>query len=61
MIFRKEPDILKNNEALRTLIVLASNTLFIVLAFFSEKTQKKQGRISMPCSESTVKQACGCR
>lgn len=43
MIFGKEPDTLKNNEALRTLIVLASNTLFIVLAYFSERIQKNRG------------------
>jgi hypothetical protein len=40
MIFGKEPDAIKNNETLRTLIVLASNILFIVLAYFSERYQK---------------------
>jgi hypothetical protein len=42
MIFAKEPDAIKNSEALRTLIVLAWNTLFIVLAYFSERIQKKR-------------------
>jgi len=40
MIFGKEPDGIKTNEALRTLIVLGSNMLFIVLAYFSERIQK---------------------
>ncbi|MCX5840959.1 MAG: hypothetical protein NTY16_05795, partial [Deltaproteobacteria bacterium] len=40
MIFGKEPDAMKNSEALRTLMVLASNMLFIVLAYFSERIQK---------------------
>jgi hypothetical protein len=42
MIFVKEPDAIKNSEALRTLIVLAWNTLFIVLAYFSERIQKNK-------------------
>ena len=40
MIFGKEPDVVKNNEALRTSMVLAVDMLFIVLAYFSEKIQK---------------------
>ena len=42
MIFGKEPDTIKNNEALRTLIVFASNSLFLVLAYFSERLQKNK-------------------
>ncbi len=40
MIFGKESDTMKNNEALRTLMVLVSNMLFILLAYFSERIQK---------------------
>lgn len=42
MIFGKEPDAMKNSEALRTLMVLASNMLFIVIAYFSERIQKNK-------------------
>jgi len=42
MVFGKEPDAIKNNAALRTLIVLVPNMLFIVLAYFSERLQKKK-------------------
>lgn len=42
MFFGKEPDVIKNNESLRTLIVLVPNMLFIVLAYFSERSQKKK-------------------
>jgi hypothetical protein len=40
MIFGREPDLIRNDQSLRTLMVLASNMLFIVLAYFSEKKQK---------------------
>lgn len=40
MTFGKEPDMIKSHEALRTLVVLVPNLLFIVLAYFSEKAQK---------------------
>jgi hypothetical protein len=56
MIFGKEPDTMKNNEALRTLMVLASNTLFIVLAYFSKRIQKDKV-LTKACSESACKQA----
>jgi hypothetical protein len=42
MVFGKEPDAIKSNAALRTLIVLVPNILFIVLAYFSERLQKKK-------------------
>jgi hypothetical protein len=42
MIFGKEPDAMKNSEALRTLMVLASNMLFIMIAYFSERIQKNK-------------------
>ena len=42
MIFGKEPDAMKNSEALRTLMVLASNMLFIMVAYFSERIQKNK-------------------
>jgi hypothetical protein len=42
MVFGKEPDSIKNNAALRTLIVLVPNMLFIVLAYLSERLQKKK-------------------
>jgi len=42
MFFGKEPDTIKSNEALRTLMVLVPNALFILLAYFSEKVQKKR-------------------
>jgi len=42
MVFGKEPDTMKNNEALRTMMVLVPNTLFILLAYFSERIQKKR-------------------
>jgi hypothetical protein len=42
MIFGKEPDVVKNSEALRSLMVLAPNMLFIVLAYFSERLQIKK-------------------
>jgi len=42
MIFSEEPEVMKNHEALRTLMVLASNTLFVVLAYFSERIQKNK-------------------
>lgn len=40
MVFGREPDTIKNNEALRTLMVLATTLLFIVLAYFSERFRK---------------------
>lgn len=40
MFFCQEPPVIKNNESLRTLIVLVPNILFIVLAYFSERLQK---------------------
>ena len=46
MIFGKEPDTMKANEALRTLMVLAANTLFIILAYFSERTQKRVANVA---------------
>ena len=42
MFFGKEPDVIKNNESLRTLMVLVPNMVFIVLAYFSERSQKKK-------------------
>jgi cation transporter-like permease len=45
MFFGKEPDTVKNNEALRILMVLVPNTLFIVLTYFSERIQKEQDRM----------------
>ena len=42
MFFGKEPDAVKNNATMRTLIVLVPNMLFIVLAYFSERLQKKK-------------------
>jgi hypothetical protein len=42
MIFGKEPDAMKTSEALRTLMVLASNMLFILIAYFSERIQKSK-------------------
>jgi len=42
MVFGSEPAAMKSNEILRTLMVLGSNALFIVLAYFSEKIQKKK-------------------
>jgi len=42
MIFGKEPDAIKNSEALRSLMVLVPNMLFIVLAYFSERLQIKK-------------------
>lgn len=42
MVFGKEPDAIKNNADMRTLIVLIPNMLFIVLAYFSERLQKKK-------------------
>jgi hypothetical protein len=42
MFFGKEPDVIKNSESLRTLIVLVPNILFIVLAYLSERSQKKK-------------------
>lgn len=42
MFFGKEPDAIKNSEALRSLMVLVPNILFIVLAYFSERLQKNK-------------------
>ena len=42
MFFGKEPDVIKNNESLRALVVLVPNILFIVLAYFSERLQKNK-------------------
>lgn len=42
MFFGKEPDVIKNSESLRTLIVLVTNILFIVLAYLSERSQKQK-------------------
>jgi hypothetical protein len=37
MVFSEEPDIMKHNDALRTSSVLVSNSLFIFLAFLSDR------------------------
>ncbi len=40
MIFGEEPEMMRNNEALRTSVVLLSNGLFILLAYLSDKKVK---------------------
>lgn len=42
MIFNDEPEIMKQNDYLRTSVVLVSNGLFILLAYFSDRKQKKE-------------------
>jgi hypothetical protein len=42
MFFGKEPDVIKNSESLRSLMVLVPNMLFILLAYFSERLQKNK-------------------
>jgi len=42
MIFVAEPEAVKNNASLRTLVVLVPNMIFIALAYFSEKLQGKK-------------------
>ncbi len=43
MFFGKEPDAIKSDEAMRALIVLLPTMLFIVLAYFSERSKKITG------------------
>jgi hypothetical protein len=42
MFFGKEPDVIKNIESLRSMMVLVPSMLFIVLAYFSERLQKNK-------------------
>ncbi len=42
MIFSDEPEIMKQNEYLRTLVVLISNGLFILLAYLYDRKLKKE-------------------
>lgn len=42
MVFGKEPEVIRNNASLRTLVVLVPNIVFIVLAYFSERLQEKK-------------------
>lgn len=42
MIFSDEPEIMKQNEYLRTLVVLISNGLFILLAYLHDRKLKKK-------------------
>lgn len=42
MIFSDEPEIMKNNDYLRTSIVLISNGLFILLAYLSDSKLKNE-------------------
>ena len=42
MVFAQEPDIIRSNDAFRSLAVLVPNMLFIVLAYFSEEIQKRR-------------------
>lgn len=42
MIFSNEPEIMKQNNYLRTLVVLISNGLFILLAYLSDRKLKKE-------------------
>ncbi len=41
MIFSEEPELMKNNDYLRTFMVLLFNCIFIFLAYLSEKTKLK--------------------
>lgn len=41
MIFSEEPELMKNNDYLRTFMVLIFNGIFIFLAYLSEKTKLK--------------------
>ncbi len=42
MVFSDEPEIMKHNDYLRTSMVLISNGVFILLAYFSDKKSKRQ-------------------
>ncbi|HNW97805.1 MAG TPA: hypothetical protein PKK00_05280 [Bacteroidales bacterium] len=42
MVFRDEPEMMKNNDYLRTSVVLFSNGLFILLAYLSDRKLKKE-------------------
>lgn len=41
MLFSEEPAAVQNSDVLRTLIVLVSNGIFILLAFFSERNRRQ--------------------